>query len=189
MTNCAKRTGFTLPEFLLALLCVAILLVLFVSVFSRGLVTPREAARRTKCLNNLRNLALAAISYESSHQEFPIGVGIEDQNGVLQTNPVSGLVALLPFLEQSKFYDEISNPLVVGEMEYPAFEAPLTDADYPPWAEGNSVYLSAHLRSPRQVNLVELLTRFQWAMLLEMLANKRCCVVHLVISKRLIHTT
>ena len=141
MTNCAKRMGFTLPEFLIALLCVVILLGLFVSLFSRGLVTPREQARRVMCLNNLRNLALAAISYESSHQEFPIGVGIEDQNGVLQTNPVSGLVALLPFLEQSKFYDEISNPLVVGEMEYPAFEAPLTDADYPPWAEGNSIFI------------------------------------------------
>ena len=91
MTNCAKRTGFTLPEFLIALLCVVILLGLFVSLFSRGLVTPREQARRVMCSNNLRNLALAAISYESSHQELPIGVGIEDQNGVLQTNPVSGL--------------------------------------------------------------------------------------------------
>ena len=139
MTNHVKRAGFTLPEVLVALLCVGILLALLIPVLSRG--GAREPARRMGCLNNLRNLALAAISYESTHQEFPMGVGIKDQGGVLQANPVSGFVALLPFVEQHKFYDEISNPMVVSETEYPAFEASLTDSDYPPWAKENSIFI------------------------------------------------
>ena len=135
-----KRTGFTLPEFLVALLCVGVLLLVLVPIFSRGRYS-REAARRVGCLNNLRDLALAAISYESTHQELPMGVGIKDQGGVLQANPVSGFVALLPFLEQSQLYDEISNPLMIDEVEYPAFEASLADPDYPPWTHESSLLI------------------------------------------------
>ena len=137
MKNHMKRTGFTLPEFLIALICVGILLALLMPRERYS----REAARRSMCMNNIRDLALAAISYESTHQEFPMGVGIKDQGGVLQANPVSGFVALLPFIDQDKFYDEISNPMVVRGTEHPAFEASLADSDYPPWAKENSIFI------------------------------------------------
>ena len=139
MKNHMKRTGFTLPELLTALVCVGILLLLLMPVFSRG--GSREAARRMSCLNNLRSWSLAALQYESVHGELPMGVGIKDQGGVLQANPVSGFVALLPFIDQDKFYDEISNPMVVSGTEYPAFEASLADSDYPPWAKENSIFI------------------------------------------------
>ena len=137
MKNHMKRTGFTLPELLTALVCVGILLLLFMPRERYS----REAARRMSCLNNLRSWSLAALQYESVHGELPMGVGIKDQGGVLQANPVSGFVALLPFIDQDKFYDEISNPMVVRGTEQPAFEASLADSDYPPWAKENSIFI------------------------------------------------
>ena len=146
MKNHMKRTGFTLPELLIALICVGILLALLMPRERYS----REAARRSMCMNNIRDLALAAISYESTHQEFPMGVGIKDQGGVLQANPVSGFVALLPFIEHGNLYDEIANPSVTSGTEYPAFEASLSDAGYTPWTqENNALFCPSSFRSTK----------------------------------------
>ena len=68
----------------------------------------REAARRTNCLNNLRQLTLACHNYEGAHSRFPSGVGeIALTTGVASTESGSWIVPLLPYLEKQNVADEL----------------------------------------------------------------------------------
>ncbi len=64
-----KKKGFTLVELLVVIAIIGILI---------GMLLPavqmvREAARRTSCANNIRQVALAAHNYQSGVMEFPAG--------------------------------------------------------------------------------------------------------------------
>ena len=129
MAKQAQRTGLTLIEFLVVVVIIAVII---------GMLLPatrqvRDAARRTACQNNLRQLGIASHSYEAAHGRFPMGVGVTDQDGVLQAQPLSGVVSLLPYIEMNALYDEISQPMTIADVDYPAFEAALDDANYLPW--------------------------------------------------------
>ena len=97
------RRAFTLVELLVVLGVISILM---------GLTLPavqavRESARSTGCQNNLRQIALASINYESSHRHLP-GSWFNAPMDSLQYNQDRGLfVAILPFIEQ----DSLANLL------------------------------------------------------------------------------
>ena len=119
------RSAFTLVELLVAIAIISILLaMLFPAV--RG---SREPARRTMCLNNLRQIALANLNYETAHMRFPSAMGgeLDDQSG-----RVSGFVSLLPFIEQEALYKEISQPSEFDGVSFPAMPAPWLE-NYGPW--------------------------------------------------------
>lgn len=63
------RRGFTLIELLVVIAIIALLIALLVPAVQQA----REAARRTECLNNLKQMALAAANYESGNRCFPSG--------------------------------------------------------------------------------------------------------------------
>ncbi len=63
----SRRTGLTLIELLV---CVVIVVVL-IALFFPGVRTARGAARRMQCSNNLKQLALAALNYESKYKSLP----------------------------------------------------------------------------------------------------------------------
>ena len=104
MKNC--RTGFTLVELLVVIAIIGVL----VAMLLPAVQAVREAARRTQCVNNLRQIGLATLSYESANARFPpasisrkpndpIDIftnGPEDRDG----SHVTALVFLLPYLEQ-----------------------------------------------------------------------------------------
>ncbi len=71
-----------------------------------GLLLPavqqvREAARRTDSMNNLRQIALACLNYESAYRRLPTDIVSEDGEPLL-----SWRVAILPYLEQNNLYDQ-----------------------------------------------------------------------------------
>ena len=88
-----RRRAFTLVELLVVIAIIGIL----VGMILPAVQAAREAARRATCLNNVKQLALACISYESANSKFPPCVG---------SNEESFLVRILPQLEQKPLFDE-----------------------------------------------------------------------------------
>lgn len=118
----AARHGFTLIELLVAITIIGILLALLLVAVART----RESARRSQCKNNLRQVGIALVAYEASHNTFPpaviweppgeplgegiypIGIidrvaryGTVDQDTIYQ----NWAIMLLPYLEESPLHD------------------------------------------------------------------------------------
>jgi prepilin-type N-terminal cleavage/methylation domain-containing protein/prepilin-type processing-associated H-X9-DG protein len=110
-----RNSGFTLVELLVVIAIIGILIGMLLPAVQQV----REAARRTTCMNNLRQIALAALNYESAHQKMPPawnGDKDYDTNVTAYlTSSVTGfqfggmLVYILPFMEQSnisRYFEE-----------------------------------------------------------------------------------
>lgn len=128
----ARGGGFTLLELLVVIGVIAILIALFLPAVR----TSRGAARRMSCSNNLKQLALALHNYHDTNGHFPsamggTGDGATDRDG--NANRLSGLVALLPFIEQQPLWEEISTPTESDGIVYPAMGPAPWVLEYPPW--------------------------------------------------------
>ena len=91
--------GFTLVELLVVIAIIGIL----IGMLLPAVQSVREAARRTQCANNLRQLGLGVLNYESALGEFPVNqIGSGEFNGL--GGHYSWLVPLLPFVEQENLH-------------------------------------------------------------------------------------
>ena len=97
--------AFTLVELLVVIAIIGILIAMLLPAVQ----SVREAARRTQCANNIRQLGLAVINFESAHMHFPPGwIGGQE----LPTETGWGWNAqILPFFEQNA----LSNQIAVNE--------------------------------------------------------------------------
>ncbi|MCP4507471.1 MAG: DUF1559 domain-containing protein, partial [Fuerstiella sp.] len=94
------RVGFTLIELLVVIAIIAILIALLLPAVQQA----REAARRTQCKNNLKQLGLAQHNYHDVYSMFPASIGWNQAADQRRGN-FSDKVAMLPFLDRASEYN------------------------------------------------------------------------------------
>lgn len=121
----AGRSGFTLVELLVVITIIALL----VGLLLPAVGSSREAARRTQCKNNLKQIGLAVLGYHAAQSEFPTGATLTKRNAL---PGYSWNVFILPYMEQQNVY-ELINPVENGSgqaqarrMNMPTFFCPST---------------------------------------------------------------
>ena len=122
MRNHRLKRGFTLIELLVVIAIIAILIALLLPAVQQA----REAARRTQCKNNIKQLALAMHNYHDVYTAMAPG-------GV---NQINWRVSVLPYIEQSNVYNQLDfgqsftgqvpnpNTAVLGRNNIAAFRCP-----------------------------------------------------------------
>ena len=88
-----QKRGFTLIELLVVIAIIAILVALLLPAVQQA----REAARRSSCKNNLKQIGLALHNYHDIHRVFP--------PGAIGASNISGWAFILPQIEQTAAYD------------------------------------------------------------------------------------
>ncbi|WP_442482245.1 DUF1559 family PulG-like putative transporter [Aeoliella sp. SH292] len=101
--------GFTLVELLVVIAIIGILVALLLPAVQAA----REAARRSQCVNNLKQIGLAIMNYESSQKKLPPGSMGCDGTGTAECGQVertsaSMFLAILPYMEMQPLYDSFN---------------------------------------------------------------------------------
>lgn len=112
----SKRYGFTLVELLVVIAIIGILVALLLPAVQAA----REAARRAQCQNNLKNISLAVLNYESAFGELPLGMEVTGNNiHNSRTFGESWAILVLPFMEEQVLFDrfDLEENFAGGELE------------------------------------------------------------------------
>ncbi|MCH9652723.1 MAG: DUF1559 domain-containing protein [Planctomycetes bacterium] len=100
-----NKRGFTLIELLVVIAIIAILIALLLPAVQQA----REAARRSTCKNNLKQVAIALHNYHDTHRTFPIGAAINGGcTGYSGSHMFSWGVHILPFIDQANLYNNLN---------------------------------------------------------------------------------
>ncbi len=147
-----KRAAFTLVELLVVIAIIGVL----VSLLLPAVQAAREAARRSQCVNNEKQIATALLNYESALRKFPAGRhGCDTSNAslctgqpALERSAISAFVKILPYLEMQAVYTALDLKKQ-GKTIWPA-DTDDSDSFFGPWATP-AVQAALHTRPPMYV--------------------------------------
>ena len=121
------RSAFTLIELLVVIAIIAILVALLLPAVQQA----REAARRTSCKNNLKQLALALHNYTDANNVLPPGAAVDLSVSSTGNNGSWGVHGrILPYIEQGNVYDLVDltvawdNEMDIDGLQLPIFACP-----------------------------------------------------------------
>jgi prepilin-type N-terminal cleavage/methylation domain-containing protein len=123
MVRSIRKLGFTLIELLVVIAIIAVLIGLLVPAVQKV----REAAARTQCQNNLKQISLAAMNYESVNKVLPPGSNVSPNSpsggwtiGPPYAGPYTSVLAyILPYVEQDNVYKAIKQwSITYGQDDY-----------------------------------------------------------------------
>jgi prepilin-type N-terminal cleavage/methylation domain-containing protein/prepilin-type processing-associated H-X9-DG protein len=156
------RAGFTLVELLVVIAIIGVLVALLLPAIQAA----REAARRTSCNNNLKQLGLAILNFNDSKKVLPVS---NRPAGSTTAPRYSWSTLMLPFFEEQNIYDQYdftqnwdypvavstgtANATLVGK-RLPVFECPSTpdegrlDGDSQWWTPGYADWTSSQVAAP-----------------------------------------
>ena len=131
----AERAGFTLIELLVVIAIIAVLIALLLPAVQQA----REAARRSQCKNNLKQIGLALHNFHDTYSRFPPGAGNDMQPFGNAGGPQWGsswMVYILPYIDQGPLYmrwdltsgqsgyTNANNLALVNNLTIPVFACP-----------------------------------------------------------------
>lgn len=151
--------GFTLVELLVVIAIIGVLVALLLPAVQAA----REAARRTQCTNNLKQMGLGAVNYESSHGVFPPGrldpdwvnkdgdvvEGVSNYNSIPQGDIVGNFsvhIWILPFMEAGNVYDLID--FTVGQHKRMLTNGVPSNPHYDAYATAAGIFICPSDPSP-----------------------------------------
>lgn len=106
------RRGFTLIELLVVIAIIGVLVALLLPAIQQA----REAARRSQCTSNMKQIAIALHNYADAHRMLPPGMiftnfGVTDSSNSLNwggPTQLGFLVQILPYMDQEQIYDGVN---------------------------------------------------------------------------------
>src|SRR5687768_7712246 len=111
MRSLRLNRGFTLVELLVVIAIIGVLVALLLPAVQAA----REAARRSSCSNNLKQIGLGLQNYHDTYLKFPMA-GFLTRPGTTPTDPGAyhhtWITGILPFMEQKPLYDTINMNLI-----------------------------------------------------------------------------
>lgn len=142
-----RSRGFTLIELLVVIAIIAILIALLLPAVQQA----REAARRTQCKNNLKQLGLALHNYHDVYSVFPMSTNSDgsldagDTPNALGQRLMNhrGWLGVLPYIEQSAMFSALNLSLPAGEYNRAGSAVVAVGAD--PFTNGNGRIVSTPL--------------------------------------------
>ncbi len=97
----SRTRGFTLVELLVVIAIIGILVAMLLPAVNAA----REAARKTTCIDNIKNLGLACNNHLSAKKTFPPGKVTRDNSGDDTEDMTNWAIEILPFIEEGGLYD------------------------------------------------------------------------------------
>jgi len=125
------RRGFTLVELLVVIAIIGVLVALLLPAVQAA----REAARRSSCANNLKQIGLGLHNHHDTYGALPAAGFTRDNNsadlpdnGTLRNMGHTYLAAILPFIEQQNLWDQLDRTQSIDASTNAAFRATVVDS-------------------------------------------------------------